>query len=165
LWQAVEQLSSIRVTSSGKEIITQLIKDAKAKKSVFVGVQGSAERVKKPEDKENPTNVEIAMKNEFGIGVPERSFIRASVEENREKYLNMNKLAVKKILARKLTTETYLENLGEIAASDMQKFAIDLKQPPNSAETIEKKRSENPLIDTGQMVGSITYKVEDNERS
>mgnify|MGYP000737125208 CR=1 FL=1 len=38
-----------------------------------------------------------------------------------------------------------------------RKKVIDIKQPPNHPVTIARKKSDNPLINTGQMVNSLTH--------
>ena len=42
----------------------------------------------------------------------------------------------------------------------IQKKMRDLKNPPNSQMTVEMKGSDNPLIDTGRLVGAIRHEVE-----
>lgn len=124
--------------------------------SAFVGVfsEGGARD-------DGATNVEVAAMNEFGIGVPERSFIRATINENRERYNELNKSASKKITKGQLDTLVYLENLGQKVADDMKNFAVNLSSPANAESTIKQKKSSNPLIDTTQMVNSITYVVQE----
>lgn len=52
-----------------------------------------------------------------------------------------------------------LEQVGAFAAGAVQQYMTDLKDPPNSPYTIEQKGSSNPLIDTGALRASVTYKV------
>ena len=52
-----------------------------------------------------------------------------------------------------------LEQVGAFAAGAVQQYMTDLQQPPNSAYTIAQKGSSNPLIDTGALRASVTYKV------
>jgi len=49
--------------------------------------------------------------------------------------------------------------LGDATKGRIQEFAIDLRDPPNAQSTVDAKGSSNPLVDTGQMIGSIDYKV------
>lgn len=58
-----------------------------------------------------------------------------------------------------LPLEQVLEQVGAFAAGAVQQYMTDLQQPPNSAYTIAQKGSSNPLIDTGSLLQSITYKV------
>lgn len=47
--------------------------------------------------------------------------------------------------------------LGEVVQQDIQDAIVKLKSPPNAESTIAKKKSDNPLIDTGQLVSSIRW--------
>lgn len=58
-----------------------------------------------------------------------------------------------------LSTEQIMEQVGAIAVGATQQYITDLRDPPNAPYTIEKKGSDNPLIDTGSMRSSVTYKV------
>lgn len=58
-----------------------------------------------------------------------------------------------------LPTDQIMEQVGAIAAGATQQYVIDLREPPNAKSTIDKKGSDNPLIDTGSMLQSITWKT------
>lgn len=52
-----------------------------------------------------------------------------------------------------------MEQVGAFAVGAVQQYMTDLQEPPNSPYTIEQKGSSNPLIDTGALRASVTYKV------
>lgn len=58
-----------------------------------------------------------------------------------------------------LVSSQILEQVGAIAAGSVQQYMTDLKSPANAKSTIAKKGSSNPLIDTGALRASVTYKV------
>lgn len=58
-----------------------------------------------------------------------------------------------------LTPDQTLNQIGAVAAGATQQYITDLQTPPNAPFTIEKKGSSNPLIDTGSMRASVTWKV------
>lgn len=58
-----------------------------------------------------------------------------------------------------LTPDQTLDQIGAVAAGATQQYITDLQTPPNAPSTIEKKGSSNPLIDTGSMRASVTWKV------
>ena len=62
-------------------------------------------------------------------------------------------------VANDLPLDQVLEQVGAFAAGAVQQYMTDLRTPPNSPYTIEQKGSDNPLIDTGSLLQSITYKV------
>lgn len=58
-----------------------------------------------------------------------------------------------------MTPDQTLNQIGAIATGATQQYITDLKTPPNAPSTIEKKGSSNPLIDTGSMRSSVTWKI------
>lgn len=52
-----------------------------------------------------------------------------------------------------------LEQVGAIAAGAAQVYMTELRDPPNAPSTIAQKGSDNPLIDTGVLRASVSYKV------
>ena len=93
------------------------------------------------------------------ITIPERSYMRSSFDENRVKLNRVVDKAYSSILLQRATVGQALGRLGLFAASKVKKKIRDLRTPPNKPSTIAKKGSMNPLIDTGQLVQSITHEV------
>jgi len=54
-----------------------------------------------------------------------------------------------------------LDAAGSVSAGIVKQQITDLRSPPNAQSTIERKGSSNPLIDTGLMRQTVTYKVTD----
>lgn len=107
------------------------------------------------------TLAEVAFWNEFGTkNIPERSFVRFTVDINREKYHRGLANEVGKIFKGTSTVARSLGLIGQKVESDIKRRITTLKAPPNAASTIRLKGSSNPLIDTGRLRGSIRYKVE-----
>ena len=52
-----------------------------------------------------------------------------------------------------------MNHLGLRIQRDVQRTIRNLSDPPNSPITIHNKKSSNPLIDTGRLRQSVTYKV------
>lgn len=107
---------------------------------------------------EQLTNAEIAFVHEFGAGNnPERSFVRAAFDANRDAYLSMLERMVPLIMDEKLTARRALELVGQRLAADIKRRIQSGISPALSESTIAAKGSSVPLIDTGQLVGSVTY--------
>lgn len=105
------------------------------------------------------TNTMLAMVHEFGLGVPERSFIRDLIDENRLIYIKfIKKLAEQEVLGR-IDRMTTLNLLGAKVEADMKGRVRDHIPPPNVDATVARKGSSTPLIDTGQLLSSIDYEV------
>lgn len=94
------------------------------------------------------------------IVIPERSFLRSGFDENIDKIAKKIEDLLPSVLENEVDSKVFMDAIGLEFASLIQKKIRDLQTPPNSAMTVEKKGSSNPLIDTGRLVGSIRHKVE-----
>ena len=100
----------------------------------------------------------IAAANEFGtFKIPERPALRNAFDNNRPALESLKLRLITGIYSGKLTAERALGLLGEQHQRNTQKSIRDLKTPPNAPFTIARKRSSNPLVDTGQYIGSIRH--------
>lgn len=104
--------------------------------------------------------LDVAFWNEFGTGnIPERPFIRAGVRSNLDEINDLAGDLVKEVNDGKIDLETAGEAIGQVAASGVKNYIVELDSPPNAPETIKAKRSSNPLVDTGLLNQSITHQV------
>jgi len=106
------------------------------------------------------TILDIATFHEFGTGtIPERSFLRAWFDENEEQAKVWVERVTKLIFQGKLTQARGLALLGLKFVGEIQeRMALGIP-PPLALETVWRKGSSTPLIDTGQLRSSITYVV------
>lgn len=111
------------------------------------------------ESEEDLTVATIAYLNEFGIGVPERPFFRWVTKAKKKEILELTEKLHHKITLGETSVKQALGLLGEFVQDLVRQRIVDLRQPSNSPETERLKGSSNPLIDTGQMLRSIIYKV------
>jgi len=93
------------------------------------------------------------------INIPERSFIRQGFDSNINEINSTIEKLLNGVLEGKTTGRAMLEALGGQVVSKMQEYLINLSEPPNHPATIERKGSSNPLVDTSQMVNSITWRI------
>lgn len=106
-------------------------------------------------------SVQKAIWNHEGTsrGIPPRPFFDVAMDTNKGKYrMAMIKSAID-ILRGKTNTQGFLTKLGILAQGDVQQAIVDFSSPPNAPSTIAKKGFDNPLIDTGEMKGDVTYRV------
>jgi len=94
------------------------------------------------------------------IRIPERSFLRSGYDENIDTISKKIEEMVPDVIAADVDPKVFMDAIGMEFAGLIQKKMRDLKDPPNSQMTIERKGSSNPLIDTGRLVGSIRHEVE-----
>lgn len=95
------------------------------------------------------------------VKIPERSFLRAGFDENIKEINKYSDILLKKVTTGEISEREYLDNIGQRLSSKIKTFARNLNSPANSRVTKENKGSSNPLVDTGQMIRGITWKVDD----
>lgn len=94
------------------------------------------------------------------IIIPERSFIRAGYDNAKERVASHAEVLLDDVLGGKMTVDHFLKTVGIELSSELKEYATNLKDPPNSGATAQMKGSSNPLFDTGQMIGGISYDIE-----
>lgn len=102
----------------------------------------------------------LAAVHEFGSpkqNIPERPFLRVTVRENARNYVRLNRINLVKMLRGQMTVDRALGQLGEMAKGDVQRKIGTGPFTPLQQATIDRKGSSKPLIDTGQLVQSITW--------
>jgi hypothetical protein len=111
------------------------------------------------------TLLELAAIHEFGspaANIPERSFIRRTFNESEgqaELKAIYSKIA-RAVIAGKLTAEQAIQLLGmKMQSMVRNRILVDMIPPPNRPSTVARKGSSRPLVDTGQLVGALTYEV------
>lgn len=110
------------------------------------------------------TVLEVAIMNEFGTDtIPERSFIRAWVDLEGDEARKWMRALIKQVIRGAITKEVALERFGQKVQGSIQARIADGIPPPNAPATVERKGSSTPLIDTGQLRSSITYKVDERK--
>lgn len=101
--------------------------------------------------------VMVGAVHEFGSpskNIPQRSFLRATVQEKRRKYKKIFSKLAKRIVDNEIDLKKALNLVGLQVESDVKEKITDIKEPEL------KHREGNPLIDTGHLRQSITFKVE-----
>lgn len=106
----------------------------------------------------NELGVTLSPKTKY-IRIPERSFIRGYFTNERKRIQKISEQLITQVISLQITADDYFDLMGQEMVSGVQRYLTELKDPPNSPLTIELKGSSNPLIDTGQMRNSITYRV------
>lgn len=91
------------------------------------------------------------------IVIPERAFMRNGYDENADRVFRQTERAVKQLMDGEMSVDDFLDLCGQQMATAIKKYARDLDTPKNHSYTIEQKGSSNPLVDTGQMIESITW--------
>lgn len=92
------------------------------------------------------------------IHIPERSFIRNGWDSNANNILNKIEGLVADVI-QGASVQTLTDGTGDLVVKALKEYARDLDSPSLHPFTIERKGSDDPLIDSGSMVGSIDYET------
>ena len=135
---------------------------------VRVGILDDEPKKVAPGDEPTPLSlVEIAGIHEFGApdaGIPQRSFIRATVDQRADDIARLLQVQAQKAIEGKITAEQALEQTGAKVVSWVQRTITSQIPPPLAPATLAKKTVNGrvgnvPLVNTGQLKSSITYVV------
>ncbi len=136
--------------------------DKAQSQSVRVGVLSTKGGTEKHPDAPI-TMIELAAIHEFGApqaGIPERSFIRSAFESNDEFKAFATKL-VTAIVDGRMTVDRAYQLLGEWGIGQVRDNITKRDiPPPLKPETVQKKGSRKPLVDTGRLLQSIQWEID-----
>ena len=111
----------------------------------------------------DPVNVaEIAIVNEFGSQdgrIPSRPAFRQAFDSNVDRYERVLRDELGKVADGTLAPEDAIDRVVLMMEGDIAQSIVDLSDPPNAPVTIARKRSSNPLVDTGQLHQSVDSAV------
>lgn len=126
------------------------------REGVDVGILGTdAERRYEGE----VTVSDVATWAEYGLGQPQRSWLRSWIEEARTEIDATIKAETRAVLAGTRTHRQALARVGVWAVGQIQQRIANGIEPANAPSTIAKKGSSVPLIDKGQLRSSIKSQV------
>lgn len=94
------------------------------------------------------------------VNIPERSFLRAGFDKNVDAVTTKIETLLNDVFRFGVNPHVFAEAIGQEFAGLIQMELRDLNSPGNAPLTVANKKSDNPLINTGRLVGAIDYKVE-----
>ena len=112
---------------------------------------------------EGITVFQIGMIHEFGVpekNIPRRSFIRVPIENNIKEITKLIENNHKLVSENAMSAKTALDRIGIKAQNTIKESFRNNKKKKKKRATVKRKGSSRPLIDTGQLIGSISYIVE-----
>lgn len=102
---------------------------------------------------------DVAQCNEYGTArIPERPFMRRAFDQNREGLDGKMQTLLDGVYVGTHNLDRAMAILGEFHRGHIVTSIRDLDSPPNAPSTIRRKGSSNPLIDTGQMMQSVSHR-------
>lgn len=108
----------------------------------------------------------VAAANNYGVkskNIPARPFMTEGADPAIEKTAPIAERLMPKLNDGTITKEQLLKTMGPVAQAEFQKAITELDEPENAPETIRRKGSSNPLVDTGLLQQSFTYAVRGEE--
>lgn len=103
--------------------------------------------------------MEIGVTGPHTVNIPARPWLNPGVDSGTQEYLKI----IERALESGEPLDKALNQIGVVAVGMVQKYMTELKSPPNAPSTIKAKGSSNPLIDSGALRQSITYKITSTE--
>lgn len=150
-----------KLTAEGKRFFRELKK--LSEKQVRVGVQGGKRHKEKSRDgkeKEGADLVEIAIWNELGTGrIPARPFLGQTVDQHSAEIQKAATQFVQKICKGQLDAQSAFKKIGVVTVGYVQDQITNGEFEPNAPMTVQRKGSDHPLIDTGQLRRGISYVI------
>ena len=102
----------------------------------------------------------VAFWNEYGTKrIPPRPFFRTTVSEQKKNWV----LSVQNLMKMHNDPKQVMGLIGVHMQEQIVQSINTWSDPPNAPYTIAKKGSSKPLIETGVLMGSISFEVGDGE--
>lgn len=92
------------------------------------------------------------------IRIPERAFLRTGYDNCREEVIQKGQLLLKQVAEGNMTANGCVTALGMELSSKIKDYATEMGSPGNHPFTIGNKGSGNPLVNSGSMIGGITWR-------
>lgn len=94
------------------------------------------------------------------IVIPERSFLRTGTDLYEDDVRSKANDLIDQVISGNVSVDSFFEMLALELKGKIQEHAIDLNNPANHPFTVEKKGSNNPLVDKGGLIQSMEVEVQ-----
>lgn len=128
---------------------------------LLVGYPADESGVANPHYENGESIIDVAIANNYGLGVPRRAFFEAAREPIQMLFEASLKRAMPEINRGEVDFNKFLDVVGVKAEHEVRRSIRDGNWSPNSPATVARKGSDRPLIDTGAMVQNVTHIVKD----
>lgn len=108
-------------------------------------------------DKSAPYGMTIMFVLKESVRIPPRRFLGIAYERNHAEWSRLMVEGALKVMDGKLSSEALGNQLGRRISNDIKKTIRDLHTPHNASLTADRKGFDDPLQDTGKLIGSITW--------
>lgn len=94
------------------------------------------------------------------IVIPERSFLRAGFDSCQKEVMEEAEQVLPDVLFGTLSERQYIEMIGVLLRDRIKEYAVNLDKPAKKPWPTRDPAKNNPLVETGGMINSIEYEVE-----
>lgn len=104
--------------------------------------------------------IQVAAVHEWGAprkNIPARPTVRPSYDKSQKELQRFKERIYTQVMDGKMPVDQGLGLIGEWMAARTKKEITNLRVPPLKPATIRRKKSDNPLVDTGQMRASVQH--------
>ena len=151
---------SVRIQDKNPDAIRKRMEALSERIRVRIGIQG----VEASKDHGGATVADIAAIHEFGLGnVPVRSWLRGWYDGAEAQIREDLRKGMQKVIAGEISQHTLATALGLKGVVGIQERISSGIPPELSPETIDRKESATPLIDTGLFRSSITFVLDSGD--
>jgi hypothetical protein len=143
--------TNVKGVQEAKAAMKKAIEDFMSDKFVTVGIHEDAGA-----REDGVTNAQIGAVNHFGGGnTPARPWLDIGVMKGVPLYSDV----IRSVSESGENLDMALNRIGILAVTSAQEYITELNSPANAPSTVAKKGSANPLIDTGILRSSVSYKI------
>ena len=95
------------------------------------------------------------------IVIPERSFLRGGYDEKKDEVMKQQDMLLNAVVSGALDAQSFLDAVGTVFEGKIKEYAVDLGDPGLRPYTIAHRKNggSNPLVDSGDMIGSISHRI------
>jgi hypothetical protein len=145
-------------TDHGYAALVKAMGDKSFEKYVRVGVPDTVRE-------DGQINDEIAARNEFGFGVPERSFLRSYVDQSEQHIAGRIVAFIEDVvLNNRFTWFQAFRKLGAEMVQNIQDHIETNIPPPLAERTVKKKGHNLALVETHELIESVTFEMGSGEK-
>lgn len=155
-----------------EKFLQQYLKKLLPEKAVDIAVGFPAGKSTSIQYPDGTPVVDVAVYNNYGtfnadgtVHIPARPFLDIGGLKASQETKSIRVYLFKQFNRGAISLDEAANIVGAKAAAIVKNTIRDFNDPPNSPATIAKKKSDNPLVDTGLMMQSVTWDVRKKNKS
>jgi hypothetical protein len=107
------------------------------------------------------TLAQLGLIHEYGTStIPPRPFLFPAIQNHQREIRNLSAAVLAKVVRGEMSKRDALGKIGALAQGLVQQQIRETTNPPLQPETIRRKGSSQPLIDSGNMIQNVQWEYE-----